>query len=184
MRCAKVDLPRLRSNRGASAGELTAGLLGLARQRAGKGHYSGLKEAVEEPLDLLGRELKTRRIEVVRRLEAVPGDSLDLDLIAQICLNLYINARDAMKAKGGGRLEVSLTRRGGDALIEVSDSGTGIPESFRGRMFEPFQTTKGASGTGLGLSSSKTIVDAMGGEISFETEEGEGTRFRLRLPLR
>jgi two-component system NtrC family sensor kinase len=103
-------------------------------------------------------------------------------------LNLVTNARDAMKPNGG-TLTVGLRDR--DHMIEltVADTGCGIPEDMRDKIFEPFMTTKGAlggsqtPGTGLGLSVSYGIVRDHGGEISVASTVGRGTTMTVRLPV-
>jgi CheY-like chemotaxis protein len=113
-----------------------------------------------------------------------------------VLLNLCVNARDAMPQ--GGRLRLSADDLVVDAanagewpdsapgryvLIEVADTGSGIPPELLGRIFEPFFTTKSAElGTGLGLSTSLGIIRSHGGSIRVESTPGVGTRFRLILP--
>jgi len=166
-----------------SASEVTGNLMGLARRRAGPGSYADLQEVVAKPLDLFAHDLRVRNIEIIRQIENVASQSLDLGLLAHVCLNLYINARDAMQPKGEGTLKVSLAKKGKEAKIRVSDTGTGIPEDFRSKVFQAFESTKGDSGTGLGLSGSKAIIESMGGKIWFKTASGRGTTFYVRLPI-
>jgi signal transduction histidine kinase len=82
----------------------------------------------------------------------------------------------------GGRLTIRARRDGDAAVLEIVDTGEGIPEEVRERIFEPFFTTK-ASGTGLGLAVVRRIVEGHGGEIQVRSAPGEGTTFALRLPL-
>jgi signal transduction histidine kinase len=166
-----------------SGARMAQELLGLTRQRTGSTRFSNLADAVRTPLDSLARDFDRRRITVVANLESIPVSNVDLEIICQACLNLYLNARDAMLPMGRGRLSVSLRRCDGFAEIVVQDTGTGVPEAFRSLMFQPLQTTKGERGTGLGLSVSRTQLRSMGGDITFETEEGVGTTFRVRLPV-
>ncbi len=114
----------------------------------------------------------------------------------QVLLNLCVNARDAMP--GGGRLHVSASAMslpslgepllrdaaaGPYVVIEVEDTGIGIPAGEIDRIFDPFFTTKApGKGTGLGLSTSLTIVRNHGGQIRVYSEPGRGTRFRVYLP--
>ncbi|HEX9010869.1 MAG TPA: PAS domain S-box protein [Holophagaceae bacterium] len=110
--------------------------------------------------------------------------------INQVVLNLLVNAAHAIgevvKGSGGkGRIGIRTRREEGWALIQVEDTGTGIPESIRSRIFDPFFTTKGVgkgSGQGLAIAHS-VVVDKHGGTIEFVSEPGQGTVFMVRLPL-
>jgi signal transduction histidine kinase len=111
--------------------------------------------------------------------------------INQMLLNLVINAGDAIAEKVGdtgqrGALTVRTSQDGADAVIEVSDTGVGIPERFRSRVFEQFFTTKEIGrGTGQGLAMAYAIVTTRhNGSITFESEPGVGTVFTVRLPIR
>ncbi len=159
-----------------------SGLLGLARRQS-PAAYGTLREAVEAPVDLLETEWRRHRIAVRRQIEPIEvAATVDLALISQVCLNLFLNARDALVAKGGGELDVALRRAADEVEIRVADTGGGIPAAFRERLFQPLATTKGDRGTGLGLATSRTIVEAMGGSITCESVEGEGATFLVRLP--
>ena len=110
--------------------------------------------------------------------------------INQVLLNLVVNSADAIadqvKEHGGrGKITIRTAVRGDDALIEISDTGGGIPEGVRARIFDPFFTTKEVGrGTGQGLSISRNvIVKGHGGNLDFVTEVGKGTTFYIRLPL-
>jgi two-component system sensor histidine kinase PilS (NtrC family) len=103
----------------------------------------------------------------------------DPDQIAQVFWNLARNALEAMP--GGGRLEVSLRRQGGDVVLSVGDEGRGIARDDQRRLFEPYRTA--AMGTGLGLAIVFRIVREHGGDISVRSAPGEGTRIDVRLPL-
>jgi PAS domain S-box-containing protein len=95
--------------------------------------------------------------------------------------NVIRNAFDAMPA--GGVLKIGATREGDEAVIRISDTGPGIPEDTLENLFEPFYTTK-PGGLGLGLTSTKRMVDVQGGTISVETSDGEGATFAIALPLK
>jgi signal transduction histidine kinase len=121
------------------------------------------------------------RIEVVRELDPdLPPVAIDGRLVRQAVLNVAVNAVQAMSR--GGRLTVRALRDGGAAVVEIEDTGDGIPDEVRERIFEPFFTTK-ASGTGLGLAVVRRIVEGHGGEIRVRTRPGAGTTFSLRFPL-
>ena len=101
--------------------------------------------------------------------------------LREALMNLVLNAVDAMP--DGGTIVVSARREGDLALVEVADSGFGMPPSVQEHIFEPFYTTKGELGTGLGLAMVFGIVERHGGEIAVRSVPGEGTTFSLRLPL-
>jgi signal transduction histidine kinase len=94
--------------------------------------------------------------------------------------NLINNSIQAMP--DGGKLEITAFENGGKLIIEVSDSGSGIPDEVKSRMFEPLMTTK-SKGQGFGLAVVKRLVDALGGKITFVSEEGKGTTFSIKLSL-
>jgi signal transduction histidine kinase len=108
----------------------------------------------------------------------------------QVVLNLIVNAAHAIgdvALQGGpqrGTIRVETRRAAEWAEIRIKDSGTGIPEKVRSRIFDPFFTTKEiGKGTGQGLAIARSVVvDKHGGSIHFETEEGKGTTFIIRLP--
>jgi CheY-like chemotaxis protein len=100
--------------------------------------------------------------------------------LREVFVNLIVNAVDAMPA--GGRLSISCAREGERLWLRFTDTGMGIPEDVRERIFEPFYTTKGAHGTGLGLAVSYGIIERHEGMISVESEVGRGTTFEIDLP--
>jgi CheY-like chemotaxis protein len=100
--------------------------------------------------------------------------------LREVFVNLIVNAVDAMPR--GGRLMISCMQEGERLRLHFADSGTGMSEDVRERIFEPFYTTKGAHGTGLGLAVSYGIIERHEGEIKVESEEGRGTTFEIDLP--
>jgi signal transduction histidine kinase len=106
-------------------------------------------------------------------------------------LNIFTNAFHAVAEKSKQGLpgyqpvvSVHTKKHGGNLEIDISDNGTGIPQSVIDKIFQPFFTTKPVGqGTGLGLSISYDIMKAHGGELSVETKEGDGARFVLVIPL-
>jgi signal transduction histidine kinase len=93
--------------------------------------------------------------------------------------NLVNNAVQAMP--NGGKLEITGFRKGQHVVVCVSDTGVGIPEYVKPRLFTPMMTTK-AKGQGLGLAVVKRLIEALGGKISFESQERKGTKFTIELP--
>jgi len=98
-----------------------------------------------------------------------------------VLTNMVLNAVDALPVGGSIRLGASIEN--GQAIIEIADSGTGMPPDVQARMFEPFFTTKGDKGTGLGLAMVFGVVESHGGEIRVQSEPDKGTLFRIILPL-
>ncbi len=102
--------------------------------------------------------------------------------IQQVLINLMRNAMEAMRESERRELIVRTTVEDGDVMVEVADTGAGISSEVAGRLFQPFVTSK-ASGMGVGLSISKRIIDAHGGEISVSHNDRGGATFRFSLPL-
>ena len=103
----------------------------------------------------------------------------DSTFIQRIISNLTNNAIQAMP--NGGKLTISATRDGSKATIVVQDTGEGIPENIKSKIFTPLVTTK-AKGQGFGLAAVKRFTEAMDGSVSFESEVGKGTKFIIKLP--
>lgn len=106
----------------------------------------------------------------------------DKSQLLRVCNNLLENARHALEECENGRIEVSLTEQTGDAVLAIKDNGQGIPHDVAKKIFQPYFTTK-TSGTGLGLAMTRKIIEFWKGEIWFDTEEGKGTTFYIKLPL-
>ena len=103
----------------------------------------------------------------------------DRSIIRRVLTNLIINAIQAMP--NGGKLSLNSCQKNHDILITVEDTGVGIPEEIKSKLFSPMLTTK-AKGQGLGLAVVKRLVEALNGIISFESQEGKGTKFIVKLP--
>jgi len=167
---------------------ITRGLLTFARRSEHRRDIHHLADVIAETLTLVEIDLRKLNITLERVIEPTPAILCDSGQIAQVLLNLITNARDAI-GRDGGTITVSLRQCGAYVELGVSDTGAGIPEHVRDRIFEPFVTTKGAlgtsntPGTGLGLSVSYGIVKDHGGDIRFETEIGVGTTMMVRLPI-
>ena len=81
----------------------------------------------------------------------------------------------------GGKLVIKAYKKAGDVVIDVTDTGIGVPEALKNKLFTPMFTTK-ARGQGFGLPVIKRMTEALGGTVSFESQEGKGTTFNVRLP--
>jgi two-component system NtrC family sensor kinase len=165
------------------AAKIVNSLLNLARPTHGETRHVDINAVINDVWSLLEHQFKTSRIQVRKELASpapiVQGVEYKLQ---QVFLNLFLNARDAMPK--GGWLSVSTRVEGGQAVIELADTGVGIPAEHLARIYDPFFTTKPEGrGTGLGLSVTYGIVQEHGGALSCESVPGQGTRFRLVLPI-
>ena len=103
----------------------------------------------------------------------------DSTFINRIMVNLVSNAVQAMP--NGGELVIKVYKEASDVVIDVADTGGGVPEALKKKLFTPMFTTK-AKGQGFGLPVIKRMTEALGGTVSFESQEGKGTTFIVRLP--
>jgi PAS domain S-box-containing protein len=155
-------------------------LLDFARPSTPEVRPEHLDRVVEDAVVAAIAQQNTR-IELAREIDpGVPPVAVDARLVRQAVLNVAVNAVQAMPR--GGRITIRTRRDGDQALLEIEDTGPGIPDEVRERMFEPFFTTK-ASGTGLGLAVVKRIVEGHGGAVTVRSAPGVGTVFALRFPL-
>jgi PAS domain S-box-containing protein len=142
-----------------------------------------LNVVVTDVISLLEHQFEAGRVKLRRELspEMVPVLAIEHQL-QQVFLNLFLNARDAMPR--GGWLTVLSRIDGNYAIVEVGDTGSGIPPEQLARIYDPFFTTKSIGrGTGLGLSISYGIVREHDGELRCDSAVGQGTRFTLTFPL-
>jgi len=178
-RCERAGKAILKA--GDQAVKLTRQLLAFSRRHAERRAPVDLGDLVREQLETLGGALGegiALSLDLPDAPVVVEGDRNQLE---QVVLNLVLNARDAMP--DGGPLDVALRAVEGDAELVVRDAGAGIAPEHRDRVFEPFFTTRrSGQGTGLGLATVHGVVTSHGGDVSFESEPGQGTTFRIRLP--
>src|SRR5215204_2023475 len=192
---ALASIVRMIDDAADRASQLTANLLAFARKQPLRPRETDVNALVEEVVQLLSPTLG-RQIEIETALSDQAWPALiDRGQLSSALVNMAINARDAMP--GGGRLlfrtanftrdahaaEVVGLGPGDYVTIEVIDSGAGIPPAIRGRIFEPFFSTKQfGAGTGLGLSMVFGFAKQSGGGIVVDGEEGKGACFRIYLP--
>ncbi len=154
--------------------------LGFARPKQPEFRQADLNEAIESVLALTAQEARKAGVKVEKRLDPSIGRrSLDAGLLKQAFLNLALNAIQAMP--GGGVLIVESALRGGVIVVKIIDTGVGISEENRKKLFSPFFTTK-KNGTGLGLAITYRIIENHKGRISVASEPGKGTTFSVELP--
>ncbi len=121
-------------------------------------------------------------VQIDREYAEIPSLYGPYGQLHQVFLNLMSNAVHAMQ--GGGRLTVRTVLHEDSVALSIRDTGSGIPEDIRKKIFDPFFTTKAPGvGTGLGLSISHSIVKKLGGSIDCKSEVGQGTEFKIRIPL-
>lgn len=159
------------------------GLLDFARPTPPARKPMDLNEVVRRAVSVVMTQLSLNQVDLSLDLAAeLPLVQADANQIQQVAVNLLLNAGDAI-GNGGGTIRAT-TRLGAGASVEllVQDNGRGIPAEDLPRIFEPFYTTKGSHGTGLGLAVSWGIVEAHGGALEVQSEPGQGTCFTLRIP--
>ncbi|MCJ7589589.1 MAG: ATP-binding protein [Candidatus Aminicenantes bacterium] len=145
-------------------------------------HRVDLKESIYEIISLIDYKLKTMNIALELELAPLRPLWAQGERLQQVFINIILNALDAMP--GGGTLRIVLAEAGGEAVVKIKDSGSGIQPQHLPHIFDPFFTTKGiGKGTGLGLSISYAIINEHEGRISVESEAGKGTCFSIFLPL-
>jgi two-component system NtrC family sensor kinase len=145
-----------------------------------------LNSLLKHTLELLSHRFRWEQVDLRKDLVDIGRIWADQGQLEQVFLNLVNNALDAMPA--GGLLSVrtrKLLTQGRDKVVEVDivDTGQGIPEDQLARVFEPFFSTKGDGGTGLGLPISLGVIEEHGGNIAIDSEVGVGTTFRVRIPV-
>ncbi len=166
------------------AAQVVKDLLAFARRSEPRHEPLDLNMVVARTVRMRAFQLASNRVvleqALAKTLPAVIGDARQLQ---QVCLNLVTNALQAMGTAGGGTLVITTHSADGEVVLDVSDTGPGIPAEVRARIFEPFFTTKKeGEGTGLGLSVSYGIVTAHHGRIEMVDTSERGTTFRVRLP--
>ncbi len=163
------------------ASELTRQLLAFARRQVTQPRPVSLNLLVLETRKLLERLLGEDVTLLTDLTEGLPPVLVDPGQLEQVLVNLSVNARDAMPK--GGSLTIMTSTIGGDVVLDVVDTGVGIPADQHQSIFEPFFTTKEhGKGTGLGLATCYGIVRQAGGRIELRSEPGSGSRFRVLLP--
>ena len=165
-------------------GHIAQGLLSFGRHHHPERGPVDLTEVVEDTLLLTGKQLGRDGIHIVTDLDpGLPRVWGDATALEQVLMNLLLNARDAMPAGGTLRIETrQASAPAGAVQLCVADTGSGMPPEVLARIAEPFFTTK-ATGTGLGLSVSYTIIREHGGTVQADSGPGRGTTFTITLPV-
>jgi len=127
-------------------------------------------------------QLRGVTIDVVVEVQPIPPVTGDSAALREVLASVLVNAIEAV-AHSGGRIVVATAAEPGGVTCSIRDSGRGMPAALRHRAAEPFFTTKGPQGVGLGLSASYGIVEQHGGELVIDSDEGRGTTVTIRLPV-
>ncbi len=204
--CASIDVPkgalqppepmqRLMNNVVKEAerlNQLITDFLSLARPRQLSLKPTQLSDLVQDVSMVFAHDQKMKGIELKSELSPEMQTSVDDKLLRQVLWNLMRNAAEAMSGQDHAQLLLRTYNQEGRAVIEISDNGPGLSPTRLKRVFDPFYTTK-EGGTALGLAISHSIIEAHGGKLEIDSEEGKGTRLcihliqdslQLKLPLR
>ncbi|MBI4620126.1 MAG: PAS domain-containing protein [Desulfobacterales bacterium] len=158
-------------------------LLDFARPKEPLMEKTSITDLINHGVGLIHDDAKSKDIQVMLEIkEDIPDLELDRDQITQVLLNIELNGLNAMQE--GGKLWIRCFR-GEDAnvvIVEIEDTGHGIPEDELSKIFDPFYTTK-KRGTGLGLAIAHRIVENHSGTLSVRSKKGSGTVFRIELPI-
>jgi len=178
---AKLDLVEKETAR---CGDIVRNLLLFSRQQSVEAQPEQLEVIAERCLKLVGHQAELQQVRIHKEFEeGLPPVECDANQIEQACLVMVMNALDAMP--DGGDLTVRITDLPPQKMVrvEVVDTGPGIPEEIRSRIFEPFFSTKeSGKGTGLGLAVLYGIVHRHHGHVDFRSATGKGTTFWMDLP--
>ncbi len=181
------SLEKLRE-RAERASKITDQVLSQARELKAGVEEIDINSVVNNCLSLIEPQMRPENIDIKVKLSDDPSPvKIDRGKLEQVLFNIMKNAREAMNASSekdsnfAKVMEINSLKDGNFAIVSFKDTGGGIPQDIREKVFTPFFTTKEA-GTGLGLGICKEIIESFGGELDFEVEDGKGTTFRVKLP--
>jgi two-component system, NtrC family, sensor kinase len=175
---------------------LTLNMLAFSRQRRVELELAQLATLIDDCVEILEPQVTAKQVALVVDIDSeVPPVPIDPPLLHQAMMNLLTNAVEAVKPgegivtvrvlyrpAGSKRAGTNITLTHSEVEIAVIDNGQGIPPSKQPWVFEPFHTTKGVKGTGLGLAVARRVAQQHGGTLTLQSEEGKGASFRIVLP--
>jgi two-component system, NtrC family, sensor kinase len=168
-------------------GRIVSDLLAFSRRSKPQSTNADLNNIIKTTVSLVSHKLKLSNVEVELALEdTLPLLRCDNSQIQQVVMNLVLNAAEATQSKGNGKVKIHTRsdKKAGELIFEVDDNGEGMPPERISKIFDPFFTTKPeGKGVGLGLAVVYGIVDSHGGDIAVSSKVGEGTRFKVTLPI-
>jgi signal transduction histidine kinase len=161
-------------------------LLSFARSSKTEEKNHKIHKIIDEVLNFVKQHAEVEHLEIIRRYDdRTPAILMDEKKIKQVFINLIMNASYAVGSNGIIEIRTLYGQTNGCIRVQVSDSGHGISKTDMKRIFDPFFTTKPTGeGTGLGLSVSYGIIKDHGGEITVESEPGQGSTFTVILPVK
>lgn len=171
-------------NSGDRADSIIKGLLSYSRQGSLKLDLGDISTVLNESISLVNHQLTLKNIKVSMKVNSVPPIRFDGNQMKQVFINLLMNSIESMDSGGDIKIELGGAPENQDEiLIKISDCGYGIDKETIKKIFDPFFTTKRKSGgTGLGLSTTKGIIERHKGRLSVESEIGAGTTISIYLP--
>lgn len=165
--------------------DLVANMLSFSRQEDLSLEPGDVNDLLHEVVESALARTDRNEIQIVESYQPnLPPISMDREALHDCFLNLVTNAIDAL-GPGGGVVVVGSRNlpRQGKVMVEVIDTGSGIPDELQEKVFTLFFSTKGSKGSGIGLAATKKKIEGHGGTIEFESKVGKGTNFRVRLPI-
>jgi len=162
---------------------LALNMLAFSKQRDPELMLASVNEVLDDVVELSMPPADNRNVALITDVDAgLPEILIDTSGLHQAVLNLMHNALDAVPAETGVvTLRAHHEELDDEVVITVSDNGPGIPEHRLGLIFEPFNSTKGQRGTGLGLVVTRKVIDEQGGRVTVDSKEGKGTTFKIFL---
>jgi two-component system NtrC family sensor kinase len=162
--------------------QIVRDLLDFSRQARPNPQILPVEPVVKKAVQLVNKQAAFHDIDFVMQFEDGLHVQADFNQLQQVILNLVINARDAMDGKGVLKVRSRSFPERRRVVVDVEDEGCGIPPGQIDKIFEPFFSTKGQRGNGLGLAAVRSIVEQHKGEISVQSKEGAGSTFSILLP--
>lgn len=175
-----IEAAEIIQSEGERCNQILQQMLRFARNDPTENKPYALKEVIQSAALLLKAEAKTQHIDLKVEADTDAVVVGSAQQIQQVLLNLLLNAIHASAA--GNQVNLRVKNLKDEVAVEIEDYGSGIPKEIQSRIFEPFFTTKSKKeGTGLGLSVAQEIIHNQSGSLNFESEEGKGTTFEIRL---
>ncbi len=154
----------------------------FSRSDKGVMNSENVNKIIESVISIVWNSLR-HEVKIQKEFDQLPAIRCNSQQLSQVFLNLIVNAAHAMKGRTGV-ITIRTAVRGGQVIVDISDTGCGMSKEVMDRIFEPFFTTKGAEeGTGLGLSITSDIIKKHSGTIAVQSEENKGTTFTISLPV-